>query len=51
MKSNVKKSRIGMKSWREAEASTSPGVAVTLGTILEQQAPLTVNTDRIRAKL
>lgn len=40
-----------MKSWREAEAYTSPEVAVILGTILEQPATMEANTYRNRAKL
>lgn len=41
MKSNAKKKRNGMKSWMEAKAHGSPGVAVTQGTLLEQQATMT----------
>lgn len=51
MKSNVKKSRNGMKSWREAAAYRSPEVAVILGTILEQPAALEANTQRNRERL
>lgn len=51
MKSNVKKSRNGMKSWREAEAYMSPEVAVNLGIILEQPAAMEANTYRNRETL